>query len=145
MPIFVQWIWKERTKSYLVIFHFFDDYSKPNLRITKKKYRFMEHLHYPQNKAWMTWAPSHVELGLLGELLRYANIVDGLSETEKGKLRNVLEGKAFEDIWSLRNELPEDKIIFLDYEPVTGESIFVVELCIEYVDYLRKLLKPYIS
>ena len=38
MPIFVQWEWKGRTKSFLVIFHFYDDFSKPNLRMKMKKY-----------------------------------------------------------------------------------------------------------
>ena len=44
-------------------------------------------------EAWMTWAPSHPELGLLMELLSYANIINGLKETEKRKLRVGLEGR----------------------------------------------------
>jgi len=96
MPILVQWKWVERTTSFLVIFHFFDDYSNPNLRIQKKS-GTMEGF-YPQKEAWMTWAPSHVELGMLRELLRYANIVGGLKESEKRKLRDILEGQSSEGI-----------------------------------------------
>jgi hypothetical protein len=35
MPIFVQWKWDETRKSFLVVFHFYNDFSKPNLRIRK--------------------------------------------------------------------------------------------------------------
>jgi len=99
MPILVQWKWVEKAKSFLVIFHFFDDYSNPNLRIQKKS-GLWERI-YPQKEAWMTWAPSHVELGMLGELLRYANIVDGLKESEKRELRDVLEGLSSDSVHDL--------------------------------------------
>jgi hypothetical protein len=39
----------------------------------------------------MTWAPSHIELGMLSELLMYANIIGGLSETARKELRKKLE------------------------------------------------------
>ena len=84
MPILVQWKWKERTKSFLVIFHFYDDYSKPNLRLKKRKfisrttyYEWRQLFYLPINepldieiikdkdrefqKPVMTWAPSHPE------------------------------------------------------------------------------------
>lgn len=138
MPILVQWKWQERTKSFLVIFHFFDDYSSPNLRIRKKS-GFWEGL-YPQKEAWMTWAPSHVELGMLGELLRYANIVDGLKESEKRRLRDVLEGKSSGYVYDMSFEvLPEGKQL------VANSEHLVVELCPEYIDYLKKVLKPYLK
>ena len=77
MPVFVEWQWKERTKSFLVIFHFHDDFSKPNLRI--KKYENGHLFMLPPDemftplKAWMSWAPSHPDMALLTELLSYAN------------------------------------------------------------------------
>ena len=71
--------WNEQ-KLFLVIFHFIDDFSEPNLRMSKEYDNLM------------TWAPSHVELGLLGEILRYANIIDGLRETEKKELKYKLQG-----------------------------------------------------
>jgi len=138
MPILVQWKWKERTKSFLVIFHFFDDYSNHNLRI-KKKPELWKRL-YPQKEAWMTWAPSHVELGMLGELLRYANIVDGLKESEKRELRDVLEGLSSDSIYDISFEvLPEGKQL------VASSEHLVVELCTEYIDYLKRVLKPYLK
>jgi len=141
MPILVQWKWIERTKTFLVIFHFFDNYSNPNLRIRKKSGHW--EILYPQKKAWMSWAPSHVELGLLGELLRYANIVDGLKEFEKRKLRNVLEGESFEDIDDIASKVPSTTRIFKSYN--RKDPFFVVELCPEYIEYLRKILKLYMN
>jgi hypothetical protein len=35
MPVFVEWRWREKTKSFLLIFHFYDDFSRTNLRIKK--------------------------------------------------------------------------------------------------------------
>ena len=140
MPIFVQWKWKERTKSFLVIFHFFDDYSNPNLRIKDRTGLF--DYYRPRKKAWMSWAPSHVELGLLGELLRYANIVDGLKESEKRELRNALEGKSAEcidDLWKgYLYRVGKRWALGSKFDPY-----FLVELCPEYVDYLKNLLKKY--
>jgi hypothetical protein len=126
-----------------VIFHFFDDYSKSNLRIVEKRSGHWKNL-YPQKKAWMTWAPSHVELGLLGELLRYANIVGGLRESEKRKMREVLEGTSAEKVTELIYGFFDGEIrasqSFDEKEP-----FFVVELCSEYIDYLKEMLKPYLK
>ena len=36
MPTYVRWEWKERTKTFLVIFYFFDDKSSSNLRFRLK-------------------------------------------------------------------------------------------------------------
>ena len=102
MPVFVEWQWKERTKSFLVIFHFYDDFSRPNLRI--KKYEKGHLIVLTPNKAivpkeaWMTWAPSHPDLALLTELLSYANIVNGLKEFEKRDLRTKLGAVRWEHI-----------------------------------------------
>ena len=84
MPVLVQWKWKEETKSYLVIFHFFDDFSAPNLRTTIlgiSKSHFGEDIDLSKRKSTplLTWAPSHIELGLLSEVLSYANRINGLT------------------------------------------------------------------
>ena len=135
MPIYIQWRWNENTKSFLVIFHFFDDLRRENLRI-KKKTGIWETLH-PQKEAWMTWAPTHVEIGLLADLLLYANIINGLSVPEKEKLRTKLlsmEEIAFTDLKA-----------YWTHDSKTDEDIILVELNPQYIEYLRKLLKPYIS
>lgn len=142
MPIYVQWDWQEKTKTFLVIFHFFDDFSDPNLRIKRQEKVFKVMRFKPECKAWMTWAPSHVELGLMGELLRYANIVDGLSECIKRKLRNLLESSPDDSVTlqlELMHRLPSSKHVFQE----VGTAL-CVQLCQEYIDYLKEILKPYI-
>ena len=93
MPILVQWKWKERTKSYLVIFHFYDDYSKTNLRLKKRKFiattgwrplfyfpvdrevsqrlehETMEDKDREFEKPVITWAPSHLESDIWAKFL----------------------------------------------------------------------------
>lgn len=77
MPILVQWKWKENTKIFLVIFHFYDDFSKPNLRFkgrqlkrydpVSKQFLSLPSRKYGKDsimKSIMTWAPSHRELAL---------------------------------------------------------------------------------
>jgi hypothetical protein len=132
----VQWKWMKRTKSFLVIFHFVDDFSEPNLRMSREYANLM------------TWAPSHVELGLLGEILRYANIIDGLSATEKLALRYKLQGvKKFGGGGVARYVVVPDlkgskEVVF---EGKGKEPYFCPLLCPEYIDYLKEVLKPYIS
>jgi len=150
MPILVQWKWQEKTKSFLVIFHFYDDYSKTNLRI---KNTLIEGKH----RSLMTWAPSHVELALLAEMLRYANVIDGLDESAKRELRKGLEIMFVEDkqhaafdneaLKALTNVLPSRKKIHLTVS-LHGKKGFegsesCVELCAEYVDYLKAILEPH--
>jgi hypothetical protein len=174
MPIFVQWKWVKRTKSFLVIFHFYDDWSKPNLRFKGRKFygqnSFM--LACPADekdssrtndfkfeKTVMTWAPSHPELGYLSEILRYANIVDGLSETEKRELRPKIEFAVHEQekngymriyeepLKTLCERLP-DALGFLGYDSIDErlrEFHFCVELCPDYIDYLKETLAPYLK
>ena len=137
MPVFVEWKWKERTKTFLVIFHFYDDFSKPNLRI--KKYEkehllmFTESEMFTPLKAWMTWAPSHPEMALLTQLLTYTNIINGLKEDEKHEIGLYLE----------RAAIPERKLVVV-YLEESGELSSFAELCPEYIDYLKKILKPYL-
>jgi len=176
MPVFVEWRWKEQTKSFLVIFHFYDDFSSPNLRI--KKYEkgtiaIQIKSPYPEDpyswsieprKVWMTWAPSHPELGLLMELLSYANIINGLKETEKRKLKIELQGRtplaemvrkgfAPEDELirgacpdDIKSKIGKDKKTVVYFEPEVEPIVlhFCVELCPEYIDYLKTVLKPYL-
>jgi hypothetical protein len=112
MPILIRWKWQEKTKSYLVIFYFYDDYSKPNLRFGKRQLTHFKddpkHLFdydiaganeqakntlfaKPEMKPLMTWAPSHRELALFSDLLHYANMISGFSEEIKRDLRYDLE------------------------------------------------------
>ena len=148
MPILVQWKWKERTKTFLVIFRFIDDFSKPNLRV--KIYS-----SYGANapaRADMTWAPSHVELGLLSELLGYANIIDGLSGDVKTELRKKLEilfeekGAAhtyWEFAGAIGKEIPKRPCI-IDVGKFPDDWRFWAPVCPEYIDYLKRVLKPYL-
>ena len=100
MPVLIQWKWQENTKTYLVIFHFLDDFSVPNLRMTntfvsKGKYGDGENVFkspHAKSTPLMTWAPSHLELGLLSEILSYANIINGLDYDKRLEIRDFLEG-----------------------------------------------------
>lgn len=132
-----------------------------------------------QVRTVMTWAPSHPELGLLSELLSYANIINGLKPYERRKLRRKLEItydlskeskkikeymargnkeqaskvtekviRAFPDYFAdIGRKLP-DKILLSGYKIGKGEkeiNVFCVELCQEYIDYLKAVLKPYLG
>ena len=218
MPIFVEWKWKEATRTYLVIFHFDDDYSKKNLRTQTMKFEdekllnpelryytpavlhFASDDHFRrkfQIRSVTTWAPSHVELALLTEVLTYANLINGLKEETKRALMDKLmmlsffkgwklwfhlvekrreemglEQTSFEsarerveadldervrelllgyqdDYLSLRKTLKDGKVLCTDY--VTGTSASTLrntqfmcfEICPEYIDYLKEILKPY--
>ena len=179
MPIFVQWKWQEKTKSFLVIFHFFDDYIRYNIRFRKKRFEGgkeipaylyfpKEHVSFPftpiepvQFKTVMTWSPSHIELGLLSELLSYANIINGLKEHERRELKKKFEGISFEGLKKdiegesvyLFDQLKPDVMdkghyVLLGYEFDKTKKerwVFCVELCAEYIDHLKKLLKPYLN
>jgi len=178
MPILVQWKWQNRTKSFLVIFHFYDDFSKSNLRFKMERIvdksvvsvqsgvdfrsairRFVhpssiEAFDKSITKPIMTWAPSHVELGYLGEVLRYANIIDGLNESEKNGLRPLLAAESESHLLTdpydhlrLRVALSDKRELFC-IEKENEEINFAfrgIELCSEYIDYLGEILKPYMS
>lgn len=165
MPVFVEWKWQE-TKSFLVIFHFYDDFSRTNLRMRKfDKGRLVmltsSAILEPQ-KAWMTWSPSHLEIALLSELLSYANIINGLKESRRNEIRLELEGKLEllrcgfyntpldaimneepQSLFDNISRMPDKKIVI--YPTDSGELSSFVELCPEYIDYLKKLLKPYLK
>jgi len=174
MPIFVQWKWDETRKSFLVVFHFYDDFSRTNLRIRKYTSMTIEGYEYnpiiisnidlskgvsliPQ-KAWMTWAPNIPEMGYLLEVLKYAFMINGgLSEGEKKDLRIILEARedsivsgrqAYTVPKNIGNEIGKDKRVVIIDESLTKpqeQPTICVELCPEYIDYLRKVLKPYLK
>jgi len=165
MPVFVEWEWQERFKSFLVIFHFYDDFSRPDLRVRKyaKGHLFMARHSkvLSAKKAWMTWAPSHPERALLTELLGYADRINGLKEFEKGELRAKLEGVrkggydletgeydadlVVADASEILKEIGEGKLrfIYIEREPPELDLCLCVELCQEYIDYLKKTIEKY--
>jgi hypothetical protein len=170
MPVFVEWRFQEKTNTYIVIFHFIDDFSSPNVRMKKhEKGRRMvsvdrfgcPSLENPKG-AWMTWAPSHPELGFLMEVLSYANIVNGLKVEQKIRLKSRLEARRK---WIVHGG-HMNEITYLGYsdeemKEIFGENVklavyvddpekdiplrFGIEICEEYISYLRNLLKPYMS
>jgi hypothetical protein len=155
MPVFVEWEWKEQTKSFLVIFHFYDDFSRPNLRIKKYKNGRLfvvtpERPLLTPEESWMSWAPSHPELALLSQLLSYANIVNGFKESNRRELRHKLGGFA-EANNVLAVKIPKELsakshvIYFTRPEDSEDHHHFCTQLCPEYIDYLTDLLKPYLK
>lgn len=98
---------------------------------------------------------------MLSELLSYANIINGLKEAEKRELRKKFEGISFEelkkgaegkDVYLFDHLKPDvmDKghYVLLGYEFDKSKKekwVFCVELCLEYINHLKKVLKPYIS
>jgi len=190
----------ERTQTFLMILHFDADGSKPNLRNEDKTFirRKSEHnyLAYTstipfldtcrigesemewisvKNRKVTTWAPSHVEIALMAELLTYANILNGLKVENRKRLRPKLdvnseviedaklfrEGKIDLDNESLQSNFnsalknQEDVIIatkdqgFLqgcnyNFKEKKCESVFCILLTMEYLDYFKGLIKPYI-
>jgi hypothetical protein len=182
MPVLVQWKWKEETKTFLVIFHIYDDHLIGNIRTREMRFEYPEEepsrrvygyfpeelpSDYPNFVATVhTWAPSHFEMALLMDVLCYANIINGLKENKKRKLRGILEmhdaltkdwdhGQILGAIVRLRfaglNEYiraRKDRTVLIGFESKHGktleEPMFCVELCEEYIDYLREILKPYL-
>ncbi len=166
IPILVQWKWQERTKTFLVIFHLYDDYSEKNVRFRRLSYRNKE---YVFDRPTITWSPSHPETARVSEILSYANIINGFKEKEKRELRSDLEvavdmGKQGSLFWeplkTLLNMLPnkvvlfeaKDRVIFLSssiikrYKKKFEKDFFLcIELCPEYIIYLRKILEPYLK
>lgn len=113
-----------------------------------------ERLRQSKVRNVLTWAPHHYELALLMDLLNYANMVNGLKEHEKRELRNGLqllfEGQTAdertESIKNLRECVPSKLLYGLqaNYRDKTVNFMTCVELCPEYIDYLKEILKPYL-
>jgi hypothetical protein len=111
MPVYAQMKWDEKTSTFLVIFHFDDDFSKPNLRTspmlfgTKPESKRINQIIYQRDRPGsykepgfqytkrtvLTWAPSHTETALLSDLLQWANIINGFKSPVKLELRKYLE------------------------------------------------------
>jgi hypothetical protein len=164
MPVFIEWRWEKSRQSLIAIFHFYDDFSKPNLRLMGSNKAIEPGICSKEElimaeRPWISWAPSHVDMALLMQMLCYANIINGLKTSEKKKLWFELEGKKH-----LRNKglseheltsyaVPEEIIeqIGSDIKVMafgTPEDEYLahtcVQLCPEYLDYLWNLLKPYL-
>lgn len=171
MPIFVEWEWVKKTETFLTIFHFWDDKQKTNLRMRTEEDAFETVIPDPEAKRWrkfvsvitipfeidtsrayLTWAPSHHEFCFLTEVLTYANLINGLKPEEKRKIRPYLEGKVeretdqeghdrlyFEIHSELLNSMRERTMVSFAH----GDRISF-EVCLEYLEYLRNLLKPYL-
>lgn len=157
MAIFIRWEWKEETATFLLIFYFIDDKTQENIRfrfkVVNKNIEPIVLLEDPTNnpdvpsQPIMTWAPSHLEIALLGEVLGYANIINGLKEREKRKLREKLEiqvkekdpypfeSRNFDDL--VRDAPPSTTMIAFEG---TNDWFFCSKLNSEYVDYLRKVM-----
>jgi hypothetical protein len=172
LPILVQWEWKEKTKTFLVIFHFYDDYSKPNMRsertrflrgkppinpyvyfyVTEEEFSkavYPQRFYPSKHRAVITWAPSHIELGLLQELLSYANIINGFKESVKLDLiKKLMFFDMPTETTSKSKKDMSEKIHAYGYriKKQSGEETMIgcTELCIEYIEHLRETLKPYL-
>lgn len=158
MPVLVQWKWEEKTKTYLVIFHFLDDFSAPNLRMSeafmsKAKFGDKEIVYRSPHAKWtsiMTWAPSHPELGLLSEVLSYANIINGLDYDKKSEVRRFLEGEAFyvlkdKKLTHLATVTEIELLVASQFRQLlrpSKEGIYqAFWLTPEYMEYLKKVLE----
>ena len=162
MPVFVEWKWIERTKTLLTIFHFYDDFSKRNLRLMKfgDTPLFSTEGGLKVKKDWISWAPSHPEMALLMQLLSYANIINGLKPSDKKRLWFELEGREkdrgfYEDLpktvtpQAVSEKIGRDKKVVFYTEPRAEKRGFLpihtcVELSAEYIDFLRRKLNPYL-
>jgi len=175
MPIFVEWKWVEKTKTFLAIFHFWDDEKRKNLRMRLEEDGFetcvyagsdeeeegnlipidtLPHyiLGYPKTKAYLSWAPSHPEFCFLTEILTYANLLNGMKTNEREKFKSKLQGKAlkenregkaytyFEIDSKLFHSIPEGAMVSF-----AGQDGISFEVSLEYVEYLRELLRIYLQ
>lgn len=188
MPIYVQWKWQENTSTFLLILHFDAVGPEKNLRNRDMGFlrvikdtqgqlyipaEFVETVRsraeisspaYPRDwrkRTVTTWAPSHVEIGLLSELLAYANIINGLKVWERQMLLPALN--IVHDIYSNESEkippcmTPRWKFLKycgekayllgrdLNYKTHSEETVFCFELSQDYIDYLKEVLKPYMA
>ena len=100
-------------------------------------------------------------IGYLGEILRYANVIGGLDETQKRELRTKLEIIVDVEESKQRIRAHYDKDFFLPMiDRLAGKMFLVgfdlgrnrkpdyvccIELCPEYIDYLKRILKPYLK
>jgi hypothetical protein len=166
VPVYVQWKWNENTKSFRVVFYFVDDFSKPNLRLKRKhlirlrnEEPAFEYLENPIGEfakeiplaSLMTWAPTHVELALLSQLLSYANLINGLKIDKKEKLKTkliLLKGRQPDTVLAFKEMHDDDRVLsrgFLIGESTTGTTALCPALCTEYLDFVWDSLKVYLN
>ncbi|NIO37364.1 hypothetical protein GTO27_06630 [Candidatus Bathyarchaeota archaeon] len=173
MPIFVEWKWQERTKTFLTVFHFWDNGEEANLRVRieeegfefmapegEKRKEFVQllglpyhgDLAYPETNAYLSWAPSHPEFCFLTELLTYANLINGMKPILRRNFRAKLEGKATKvkdkrgHEW-YEHEVHSELLEFVSKKRMaafTKSEGVSFEVCLEYLEYLRKILKPFL-
>lgn len=113
MPIYVQWKWVNKTETFLLLIHFDANWSAKNLRIEPKQFikhkDFEDILYFPADsqtleqckkmngieslkvRSVVTWAPTHIENGIVAELLNYANRINGLKREQRKELRIPLQ------------------------------------------------------
>jgi hypothetical protein len=105
---------------------------------------------YSKTSTYLSWAPSHSEFCLLTEVLTYANLINGLKPDLRKIIKEKLQGigvsdnqceEPFDHIAidsDLLTVMPENSIISFSHQ--RGLSF---EVRLEYVEYLRKIIKPY--
>jgi hypothetical protein len=86
-----EWKWIDRTSTYLLVFHFIPDGTFNNSRLEIDKNGNMLTLDY-------SWAPTHVEQGLVSELLSLANALNGLKLERRIALKDKLSEVACSDL-----------------------------------------------
>jgi len=80
------WQYKQSKRFYLLSFTFHPD-EKPLDNVWTKK----------NSEPCVTWAPTHLEQGQIGELLALANQINGLPFRKREKLRPVIDRNVQED------------------------------------------------
>jgi len=134
MTIFVRWK-LESNNQLVLIFYFYDDYTKPNLRGMVKIITGKFMLQQPELKPIYSWAPSHIEQGLIAELLSFANRINGSSKrTEFNQIINtvVVDG-------SFDTEMAISDEVLLGKE--NGDYFVARPLTQNYVDAFKTLEK----
>jgi len=79
------WQYKRSNQFYLLSFSFHPN-EKPYDNVWKIK-----------NHDGITWAPTHIEQGYIGELLALANSINGLPVVKREKLRPIIDRSVKED------------------------------------------------
>jgi len=204
MPMFVHWKWDEKQQDFTAIFHFNNESTNPDPPIDRIGFEFTgiegmcgyTSIHSNQHsiptsvlevlkgnvgakpdkiRATIAWTPSHIELALFTEILRFANAVNELKLDNKRELRDKLQlSSFFEGIinWYKRSEEGvyedwkdavfnysegfsnvldrlQDREVLISSELSSDRSrldqFICFPVCQEYVDYLKEILKPYLE
>ena len=76
---------------------------------------------------------------MLSDILRYANVIDGLKEEAKKELWGKIESPVEEAMIGEQIKGAKNLICWSD----EGFEFLAVELCPEYINYLKEVLEPY--